>query len=669
MNSPSRNDPCPCGSGKKYKKCCLAAAQNQPGDPVKPSVHPLNPKNAAPPPERLLHALALHQDGRLDEAEAAYRSLLQENPANSDALHYLGLISFRRGEYADAARLIEQAIKLNGNIPAFHFNLGNTCVQLNQLDPAADAYRKATQLDPGFLLAHLRLGGVLKAQGKLDAAITCYRKIIALKPDHADAHNNLGLALQAQGKLDAAAEEYRKAISAEPGFVEAHVNLGNTLKEQGKTDEAIGCYRKVLALRPDYADAHVNLGNALRETGQLEEAGEHYRQALALKPDCADAHAGLAYLNLDFGKFADAQAALRMALECRPEHPIAWAMLASLRKMTPADESWLNTALRLASRNDPALSGREAYTLWFAIGKYYDDTAQYDLAFPAFSQANRIKRQTEGGFDRAGFARLVDELIATFTAEFVGRQREGASPSRRPVLVVGMPRSGTSLIEQIIASHPLAFGAGELTFWGRQTGANDAVILSGNYGPALIARIAGECEQHLQCLSGSAARIVDKMPDNFLRLGFIATVFPHARFIHSLRNPVDTCLSIHFQNFASGHSYGTDLEDLAFYYREYDRLMRHWRKVLPCAQLLDVPYEALVDDQAGWSRRMIEFIGLDWDERCLDFHETERTVGTASNWQVRQKIYRTSKARWRNYEKHLGPLLGLLDLGAATASM
>ncbi len=671
MKKISRNAPCPCGSGKKYKQCCFgnAAAQTTPSQAAQPASHNLNATNVLPPSERLLQAVALHQTGKLDEAKAAYQSMLTENPADSDALHYLGLISFQQGDYADAARLIEQAIQLNGNVPAFHFNLGNAYKQVGQLDSAIDAYRRATQLDPGFLKAHLNLGLALQAQGKFDAAVESYRKVIALKPDHADAHNNLGLALQALGKPDMAVVHYRKALAIEPDFAEAHNNLGIALQAQGKLGEAIESYHQALALKPDLAEAHNNLGNTLREAGLLDKAGEHYHQALALKPGYAEAHVGLAYLNLDFGNFEAARAALLRALECRPEHPVAWAMLASLRKMAPADESWLNTALRMVSQGNSALSGKETYNLWFAIGKYYDDTRQYDPAFSAYRQANALKRQIEGGFDRAGFSRLIDALISTYTADFIRQQREEASPSERPVLIVGMPRSGTSLIEQIIASHPAAFGAGELTFWGQQATANMAAILSGNYGPGLVAHAASECERYLQSLSATAERVVDKMPDNFLRLGFIATVFPQARIIHSQRNPVDICVSIYFQNFVSGHSYGTDLADLAFYYREYNRLMRHWRNALPAERLLEVPYEALIDDQAGWSRRIIEFIGLEWDERCLDFDKTERAVGTASNWQVRQKIYNTSKARWRHYEKHLGPLLGLLDLAPCQPSL
>jgi hypothetical protein len=181
--------------------------------------------------------------------------------------------------------------------------------------------------------------------------------------------------------------------------------------------------------------------------------------------------------------------------------------------------------------------------------------------------------------------------------------------------------------------------------------------MSGRYEPELVAGIAAAYEQLFQQYSSEATRVVDKMPGNFIWLGLISAIFPQARIIHSQRNSVDTCLSIYFQNFGPSSSYGTDLDDLAFYYREYARLMRHWRAVLPSDRFLEVPYEALIDDQVAWSQRIIEFVGLDWDERCLDFHKTERKVGTASNWQVRQKIYSTSKARWRNYESHIGPLL------------
>ncbi len=350
-------------------------------------------------------------------------------------------------------------------------------------------------------------------------------------------------------------------------------------------------------------------------------------------------------------------------LEIHPEHPGAWPILAQLRKMTPADSGWLDKALRLAS--DPELSQMKQVPLWFAIGKYYDDTKQYDLAFPAYQRANALAdslwRQKGMRFDRAELTRNFDDLAAAWPADRMKRLHGGSSQSRLPVLIVGMPRSGTSLTEQIIASHPEAAGAGELRFWGEQFKANRKPLLSGNHEAALLATLASEYEQRLRRYSSKGTRVVDKMPHNFTLIGLIHEVFPQAKFIHTRRNPVDTCLSIYFHYLNSSHAYATSLENLAFYYREYERLMQHWRSALPSDRLLEVSYEDLIDNQSEWSRRIIEFIGLEWDERCLDFHKTERSVGTYSNWQVRQKIYHSSKARWRHYEKHLEPLLGLLD--------
>ncbi len=614
-------------------------------------------------PKAIQTALAHHQAGRLAQAEAIYRQILQTEPNHPDALHFLGVIALHAGKNEIAAELIGKAIRVSPS-RSMYYNLGNALQAQGKLDEAVKSYQKALALKADYVEAHINLGNVLQAQGRLDKAVEHYRKGISFKPNYAEAHYNLGTALQAQGKLDAAIDSFRKALLLKPDYAEAHYNLGNAFIDQGNLDAAVENYRKALSFKPDYAEVYNNLGNVLRKKGLMDAAVESYRQALLLKPNYAEAHIGLAVVSIDVGQFEAAQVALSKALELKPEHPIAWAMLAALRKMTPDDAGWLNTALKLVSRDNPRLSGKETFNLQFAIGKYYDDTRQYDLAFSAYEQANTLKRQIEGAFDRAEIFRRIDTLIATYTADFMSQQREGASQSQRPVLIVGMPRSGTSLIEQIIATHPETFGAGELTFWGRQAGANQVDVLLGNYEPALIATLASGYEQCLQQYSAEATRIIDKMPDNYLCLGLIHTIFPQARIIHAQRNPVDTCLSIYFQNFISGHSYGTDLEDLAFYYREYDRLMQHWRTVLPADRFLEVPYEALIDDQTGWSRRIIEFLGLGWDERCLDFDKTVRKVGTASNWQVRQKIYHTSKARWRNYEKRLGPLLPLLELAA-----
>ena len=717
MKKTGRNDPCPCGSGKKLKQCCgsLQNKETLPATPLKASIQ-----------ESLQMGMAHHQAGHLSQADAIYRQILREKPNHPDALYLSGLIAHNAGQHEIAVELISKAISINPVGP-FYYTLGNVFHALGRLEEAAESFRqalrrtpdmveahlnlaitlraqdkldlaaktfhKALALDPDLVEAHLNLGNILKAQGKLDAAIEGFRKVLKLKPDYAEAHNNIGNIFQDQGKLDEAIASYHQAISLKPDYAEAHNNLGSALQAQGKSDEAVESFRQALVFKPDFAEAgnnlggvlkdqgrleaaiaccreavklkpdlvgaHSNLGNALREQGDPDAAIESLDKALALEPGCIGAHAGLAAVYQDTGQFDTARIHLDQVLALEPDHPAAWAVLAYLRKMTLDDRPWAEKAQRLLKSR---LKPQEEMRLSYALGKYHDDTRQYEAAFPYYERANRLKRQLVGPFDRDKFHRFIDRIITDHPVEIVRQRQAGSSDSRRPLFIAGMPRSGTSLTEQILASHPDVFGAGELRFWGKQAQEHGAALASGCHDAALLRDIASRCEAELLRHSTSALRVVDKMPGNFLYLGLIHAVFPQARILHTRRNPIDTCLSIYFQNFINQHEYANDLDDLAFYYREYRRLMAHWRAVLPPEVFLDVPYEEVVEDQEGWSRRMIDFIGLEWDERCLNFHETERKVGTASNWQVRQKIYKTSKERWRNYEQFVAPLLPLLEL-------
>jgi len=641
-------------------------------------------------------ALRHHQAGQLQQAGELYRQILQSNPDQPDALNLLGTVYHQTGNNDWATEYIGRAIDIAPDNPYFLDNLGTVYQALTRLDDAAICYRKVIALDPSFAGAHFNLGNVLLGQGRPDNAVACFQNALALRPDYVDAyiclgnayknlakldeavecyqkalsynsnyaevHFNLGIVFHEQGKLDMATVSYHNALSLKPNYAEAHYNLGIVFQERDDLDDAVECYHQAIALKPDYIEAYFNLGGTFQEQGKLDEAVECLHKALSLRPDYADAYAGLASIYADLGEFGAAQVAIARALEIQPESPIALAVFPSLQRMSAGNAGWLSIALNITSQTGSPLSVQDATGMQFAIGKYFDDTGQYDLAFAAYRQGNMLKRQREGELDHAGFTQMVDALIAAYSREGASKSQQGASLSERPILIVGMPRSGTSLIEQIIASHPDAIGAGELFFWDTQARANWEAVISGHYAPGMLAGIADAYEQLLQQHSPVALRIIDKMPHNFIRLGLIGAAFPQAKIIHAQRNPVDTCLSIYFQNLGRYHSYGTDLDDLAFYYREYTRIMRHWRTVFPPERFLEVPYEALVDDQETWSKRMIEFVGLKWDERCLDFHKTERKVGTSSNWQVKQKIYSTSKARWRNYEKHLAPLLGLLNL-------
>lgn len=265
-------------------------------------------------------------------------------------------------------------------------------------------------------------------------------------------------------------------------------------------------------------------------------------------------------------------------------------------------------------------------------------------------------------YERDVHARFVDDMTRVYTREALARAAAGASDSQKPVFVVGMMRSGTTLVEQIIGSHPAVSAAGELTFWSEVLRKHESTLRREPPSDKLRAKVAADCLRTLGAYSSDALRVVDKAPVNSDYLGIIHAVFPNARMIYVRRDPIDVCLSCYFQQFSATLNFTMDLSDLAHYYREHRRLVAHWRAVLPAGTLLEVPYAELVADQETWTRRMVEFLGLEWDARCLDFQQTKRTVTTASYWQVRQKIYRGSVGRWQNYKKFIGPLLALKDL-------
>ncbi len=521
---------------------------------------------------------------------------------------------------------------------------------------ASSALEKAAGLLPGDAEAQFNHAIALRERGQLDASVASYRRALEIEPDHADAHGHLGDVLTKLGRLDAAVASYRRALEIKPHYAEVLNNLGNALKELGQLDAAVASYRRALEIKPHYAEVLSNLGNALRNQGRTAEAETCWRKALDIKPDITEAMISIAALLIDEGKFPEAEELMRRAVATEPGNAQAWAGIVRCRKMTRNDDAWLAAALRLAGSN---LSPRQEHFLRFAIGKYYDDVKDFEQAFVHYRRANELSKRLGNKYDRRQVTQTVDMLIHVFDREWINRTRIDANQSPRPVFIVGMPRSGTSLAEQILASHPAVFGAGELAFWHSLLTADYLSSLAGPSSNQVLRKTAGDYLDLLAQHSSETLRVVDKMPPNFMWLGIVRAAFPNASIIHMQRNPIDTCLSIYFQNFRSTHSYANDLEDIAHYYIEYRRIMEHWQASFPADAILHLPYERLIDEQEPWSRKMIEFIGLPWDERCIDFHLTKRTVGSASNWQVRQQINRTSVERWRNYEKHVGPLIGL----------
>jgi tetratricopeptide (TPR) repeat protein len=596
--------------------------------------------------------------GRIADAVTLYQEALRLEPRGLEALNNLGNALMELGEHERAVACYGFALQIKPDDAQVHCNLGNALRSLGRLEGAIASTRRATALDPNLGVAHHLLGAMLAGLGRRQEAAQSYRHALALDPGNAEILDELGSVLRDLGDRREALAMFSKAVELDPRRAQSHCNRGNVLFELRRIDEAAACFTRAIALKADHAAAHLSLGVARRQQHRAEEAENCCRAALAIDPGYAAALCLLGELRADRGQFGEAEQLFERATAIDPDFPSAFCSIAAHRKMRLEDTRWLDGAKALLAK---PLSHAQQINLQYALGKYFDDVGGYDEAFGHFREANELSKRHAPSYDRRQLTERVEQIIGRFDAEFVRRCAAFGSDSELPVFIVGMPRSGTSLAEQILASHPAVFGAGELTFWNEAFGAYRKAGLDSQTGIQLIPEMARAYLGRLTALAGGAARVIDKMPVNFLYAGLIHAALPRARIIHMQRHPIDTCLSIYFQNFFNMGPYANDLGNLAYYYAQYRRVTEHWRAVLPADRLLEMPYEALIDDQEGWSRRMVEFVGLDWDPKCLDFHATERVVITASKWQVRQKIHGASAGRWKHYEKHVGPLLGLIN--------
>jgi Flp pilus assembly protein TadD len=640
-----------------------------------------------------------YQGGNLQQAELLYTQILLVDPQHVDALHLLGVIARLSGRSDLAVDYFRRALRLRPTFPEAHNNLGNALKDQGKFDEAISSYQQALGLKPNYAEAHNNLGNALAAQGKLDEAITSYRHALRLNPNYAKALNYLGNALTEQGKLDEAIASFQQALRLTPNYAEALNNLGNALTAQGKLEEAIANYEQALRLKPNIAEVLNNLGNALalhekldeaiiiyrralsqnshnaatllllgkalKDQGKFDEAITSYRQALRVRPNDAEAHNDLGLALTELGRPDEAIASLREALRWQPKHAAALGQLASLLRGKLPDADRAIVELRLA---EPGLNDPDRIKLLFGLAAVCDAKGEYAPAATLLQQANALSlslpRQKGQTYDLHENARFVRDLIAAFTPAFFERVRGFGLDTERPVFIVGLPRSGTTLTEQILAAHSQVYGAGELTLGrkdflalGTQPTTDSAFATLPLLPGDAIRRLAERHLDQLATMNRTAARVVDKMPNNFWYMGVLAALFPKAKFIHCRRDLRDVAVSWWM---TPSVQWAKDPELIVARFRDYQKVMHHWRTVLPVS-ILEVQYEETVADLQGVARRLVEWCGLDWEPACLKFNEANRPVRTPSKMQVREPVYTRSVARWRNYEQDLGELFAALQ--------
>lgn len=600
------------------------------------------------------------QRGQLKKAQSLYEKLCKTNANDAEALYMLGSTYGRIGNFNRARTTLEMALAKQPDAPPIICALGATYKALGDTDKAIASFKKALGLQPESPDIKLELAGLLMEQGKLSEAKSLLKSVIQKPvPDttQATALHGLGEIFHLERKLDEAIDHYRRSIKSDPARPMTHNRLGHALHTLGRLDEAIHHYRTAIMQSPDLAVAHKNLASSLLTAGHLNEANAATDKALAIDPDYIDAITCKASILERQDDHAGAYKLISPLIHKKTMHPglaIAFSNICSKVNACNDATDYLETLLK-----DNSLPDSTREQLHYAAGKLYDRLDLFKNAFEHFVCANNLRADS---YSSGSHWAVTHTIIETFGPDFMENAPRATHGSRLPIFIVGMPRSGTSLTEQILSRHDNVFAAGELVEIEKQA---NIICASGDITFPICFRSVSQNTidsaaenyiHHLKHLSADSKYVTDKMPQNFIFLGLINLLFPGARVIHCMRDPRDVCLSIYFQHFNESHNYATRLENIADYYLSYQRLMRHWKSVLDIP-ILDLRYEELVMSQETTSRRLLDFLDLEWDPRCLDFHRSDRHVATSSYDQVRQPLYTRSMGRWRQYREHIAPLL------------
>lgn len=646
-----------------------------------------------------LHLLGLmaHAYGNLDLAIAHLRQACQA--PRSPAVYHSNLAEMcrQRGLLAEAEDSARRAVAMDARQAGAWNNLGIILQEAGKLDESRACLQRVLALQPDNPQAHNNLGNTFQRLGQLADAERHWSRAIALKPDYAEAYSNLAKLLTERAEYARARELAHKAIELNPRLADAYINLAGVESSIQAYPEALRWLRALLDLAPDHAGGLIALARTLKQLDDLDAAIEAARRAIALVPQNAEAHNALglvlqaqgqdaaasaaferaatlpgtireeallnrAGLDLEFGRVDAAESRYTYALTAFPGSAPACFNLATLRRRQPDDPVLDRMRAMLDAGQEVSQTNR--ILLHFGLGKALLDAGDSVEAFRHLDEGNRLKRASLS-YNADGVSRWMQEIAGAFPAAALAATQGDGDGGVQPVFVLGMPRSGTTLIEQILASHPSVHGAGELGLMQRILGrCGPFPTAVANLPPAQCAALGEAYLAQVRPLAAAGqAFVVDKMPANFLYIGLIRQILPHARIVHCRRDAVDTCLSCYSHLFAGEQSFTYHQTELGRFYSDYQALMAHWRPGLPPSHVLEVDYEAVVADLEGEARRLVAFLGLPWDDACLAFHETVRPVRTASATQVRQPIYRTSTGRWRRHAAQLQPLLAALPIG------
>ncbi len=607
------------------------------------------------------------QRGKAVEARIALTKAIELDPRSAQAYSNLGIVHFDREEYAEAAVAYEKAIALQPEFPEAHNNLGNAYRALERRPEAIACYQRAVTQREAYPEAYNNMATALRDAEDFESAEYAYRKAITLKPGYVDAHNNLSVLLLHKDRTDEALRILGDALKLDERNVATLLNVARVQLKRGAHPIAEQAARAALDIEPDKAEAYCILGQIHHELDRHDEALGFIAQAIKLDPEAADLRSFHGVVLKSVGRMDEARAELRKALELNPDLYGAYSNLNDLETFAADDTLIAQMKDILARAENP--NTERLIPIHFALAKALEDSGDYPLALDHYATGARLRR-AQLKYDEAETFGFFDQIKATFGREIFENRPWAGNPATTPVFIVGMPRSGSTLIEQILSSHPQAYGAGEIKVLHRRLGAlRDRFpsipkfpAMIGALEPAHYATIADGYLAEVRRDAGGAARITDKLLTNYFFVGLIQLLFPNAKIIHARRNPVDTCLSAYTKLFQDDMPHSYELGELGRYHLHYQDLMAHWEKVLPAGVMLTVDYESVIDDLETNARALVDHVGLKWDKACLAFHKSTRPVKTASVVQVRKPIYTTSVERWKRYGDGLAPLLDALKV-------